>query len=55
MGVRSIEPPSPPSVFKYPMEMKTFGLNETKLLHFHGIFRKNEWKISKANPTPLHI
>ena len=40
----SLEPPSPP----YPMKMKQFGLSETKLLHFHGIFYKNE-KMSKAN------
>ena len=25
-------------VFKYPMKRKLFGLNETKLVHFHGIF-----------------
>ena len=31
-------PPPPPPVFKYPMKMKEFGLIETKLFHFHGIF-----------------
>ena len=29
------------SVFKYPMKMKSFGLSETKLFNFHGIFKKN--------------
>ena len=40
-----------PFVFKYPMKMKQFGLSETKLFHFHGIFRKNEIN-SKRTPTP---
>ena len=26
---------------------KQFGLNETKLFHFHGIFKKNEIKSAK--------
>ena len=34
----SLESPSP--VFNYPMKMKKFGLSETKLFHFHGIFKK---------------
>ena len=25
---------------KYPMKMKLFGLTETKLFHFHKIFKK---------------
>ena len=32
---------------QYPMKMKSFGLNETKLSHFHGIFKKNEIKSVK--------
>ena len=24
---------------KYPLKMKQFGLSETKLFHFHGIFK----------------
>ena len=28
------------SFFKYPMKMKQFGLTETKLFHFHRIFKK---------------
>ena len=31
----------------YPMKMKLFGLSETKLFHFHGIFNKNEIKSAK--------
>ena len=47
---------NPPPVIKYPLKMKSFGLSETKLFHFHGIFKINEInKISKANPTPLYI
>ena len=30
--------------------MKKFGLSETKLFHFHGIFKKNE--IQSAMRTP---
>ena len=29
---------------KYPMKMKYFGLSETKLFHFPGIFKINETK-----------
>ena len=36
--------PTPCPRFKYPMKMKQFGLNETKLFQFHGIFRENEIK-----------
>ena len=32
--------PLPAPVFKYPMKMKLFGLSETELYHFHGIFKK---------------
>ena len=36
--------------------MKSFGLSETKLFHFHGIFKKKRAKISKANPlTFIHM
>ena len=35
------------------MKMKYFGLNETKLFHFHGIFKKNEIKSAKRNPDPF--
>ena len=42
-------------VFKYPMKMKLFGLSETKLFHFHGIFKKNEIKSAKRTPTPLYL
>ena len=31
-----------------------FGLTETKLFHFHGIFKKNEIKSEKRTP-PIHI
>ena len=46
----SLEPSSPSPVFKYPMKMKQFGLSETKLCHFHGIF-----KISKASPPHICV
>ena len=45
----SLEPPSLPR-FKYPMKMKQFGLIETKLFDFHGIFKKNEIKSAKWTP-----
>ena len=32
--------PSSVLLFKYPLKMKLFGLTETKLFHFHGIFMK---------------
>ena len=32
--------PSLYEVFKYPMKMKQFGLNETKLFHFMGNLTK---------------
>ena len=56
-GSGALEPPPPPhaSVFKYSMKMKYFGLDETKLFHFHGIFKKNEIKSAKRTPTPLNI
>ena len=41
------------------MKMKYFGLSETKfetkLFHFHGIFRANEIKSAKRTPTPLYL
>ena len=46
----SLKPSSPPPVVKYPMKMKSFGLNETKLFHFHGIFKKKEIKSAKRTP-----
>ena len=30
-------------------------LNETKLFYFHDIFKKNETKLAKRNPTSLYI
>ena len=41
-------PPSPH--FKYPMKMESFGLSETKLFHFHGIYKQNEMKSAKKTP-----
>ena len=46
---------SPLLAIKYPMKMKYFGLTETKLLHFHGIFKINEIKSAKRAPTPLYL
>ena len=50
----SLEPPSPPPVFKNLMKMKLFVrpnyLTETKLFHFHWIFKKNEIKSAKTTP-----
>ena len=37
-------------VFEYPMKTKKFGLSETKLFHFHGIFRENDIKSAKRTP-----
>ena len=37
------------------MKMKLFGLNETKLFHFHGIFKKNEIKSVTLTPTSIYI
>ena len=34
---------------------KEFGLTETKLFHFHGIFKINEIKLAKRTPTPLYL
>ena len=54
--VRSNPIPDTYPVFKYPLKMKYFGLNETKLFHFYGIFKKKRNKISKVNPNPfLHM
>ena len=47
--------PLPAPLFRYPMKMKYFGLNETKLFHFHGIFKQNEIKRAKRTHTPLFI
>ena len=38
---------------KYPMKMKKFGLTETKLFQFHGIFKMNE--TNSAKRTPIHM
>ena len=35
--------------------MKSFGLSETKLFHFHGIFKKNEIKSAKPTTTVTFI
>ena len=35
---------------KYPIKMKEFGLTETKLFHFHGIFKGG----GGFKPTPLN-
>ena len=37
-------------IFKYPMKTKQFGLSETKLFHFHGIFKK----IQQSEPPHLY-
>ena len=51
----SLEPPSLPPFLNILQckKMKLFGLNETKLFYFHGMFKKNE--IKSANPTLLYI
>ena len=49
----SLEPPLP-LVFKKPIKMKWFGLSETKLFHFHWIFRKIEMKSAKRT-THIYI
>ena len=46
---------TPLPVFKYPMKMKQFGLSETKLFHFHGIFKGNEIKSARQTSIPLCI
>ena len=43
-GVGSNPPPSPSPIF-----------SETKLFHFHGIFKKIEIKSAKGTPIPLYI
>ena len=44
---------SPHHVYKYPIKMKQFGLSETKLFHFYGIFKKNEIRSEKTKtPNP---
>ena len=40
---------------KYSMKMKKFGLDETKLFHFHRIFKINEIKSTKRNQHLLYI
>ena len=41
---------------KYPMKMKKFGLSETKLFHFHRIFKNREREGFQATPlNPLWI
>ena len=37
------------------MRPNYFIFSETKLIHFHGIFKKNEIKSAKRTTTPLHI
>ena len=54
-GFAGPPPPPPPPIFKYLMEMRKFGLSETKLFHFHGILKKNLIKSAKQTPTPLYI
>ena len=54
LGPRGLlKPPPLPPVFKYPTKMKSFGLTENQLIHFHGIFKKNEIKSAKL-PPPLY-
>ena len=45
MGVQRVRPTLP--AIKYSTEMKLFGLDETKLFHFHRIFKINELKSTK--------
>ena len=52
-GVRFTNSPS--TLFKYTMKVKLFGLSETKLFHFHGIFKTNEIQSTKRTPTSLYI
>ena len=44
---------SVPPFFKYPMKIKSLGLIEAKLFHFHWIFRINETKSAKRTPNPF--
>ena len=37
------------SAIKYSRKMKQFGLDETKLFHFHRLFKINEIKSTKRN------
>ena len=41
-------------VFRYPMKVELFGLSETKLFRFHGIFKINEIK-KKHTHTFIYI
>ena len=34
--------------------MKYFGLSETKLFYYNGIFKKNELKSAERTPIPLY-
>ena len=56
-GVSSVPPssPPPPPFFKYPMKMKQFGLAETNLFHFHGIFQKKEINQQSETPPFIHM
>ena len=47
----SSNPPPPPPFLDNPMKMKY----ETKLFHFHGIFKKNEIKSAKLTPNPRNF
>ena len=53
----SFEPPRrppPPPAFRHPMKMKSF--DETKVFHYHGIFKKkNEIKSAKGTPAHLYL
>ena len=48
--------PLPAPHFKISYENGSkFGFSETKLFHFHGIFKKNEIKSAKRTPIPFYI
>ena len=47
--------PSPPRGLKNTMKMKLFGLNETKLFHFHGIFKKIVIRLVKRPHAFIHL
>ena len=51
----SLNPPLPVPHFKMSYENEKNGLIETKLFHFHRIFKKNERKSAKPTPKPLYI
>ena len=54
-GVQGVRPTFPS--IKYSMKMKWFGLDETKLFHFHRIFKiqstkRNQYRLYIWNPFP---